>query len=85
MHIGIGLFVIFIVLEYGRIENLMVDVPAWCMKMDHERHPKFNKKKLVLLHALQWEREIQLIIFMFLYWYMMHARIIFNDVDYGKY
>ena len=41
---SIGFLVIFILLEYGRIEDLIVNDPEWYMKMDYGRHPRYNEK-----------------------------------------
>ena len=46
---GIGLLIIFIFFEDRMIEDLMVDAPEWCMKMDYGRHPRFNKLFLISL------------------------------------
>ena len=43
---GIGVLVIFIFFEDGRIADITVDVPGWWMKMNCKRHPRFNKSFL---------------------------------------
>ena len=41
---SISFLIIFILLEDGRIEDLIEDDPGWYMKMDYGRGHRFNKK-----------------------------------------